>query len=460
MFGRMFIDAPQDLESSTCILPISIDLFYNATDGKERLQEGENLGATVHMLNQLKLRDCVIVIADLLQRHNATIENNETIGDDAEEQARLAGADWKARNDHIIARLTMPYKIIYWNQLNKHPQYTSQRDLIQRMYEEKAEPGRPQLRLKRLVSDVARNFVNGFGRGHPKGRPDEFVDFDLKVAVDLSIEYLLEELAVISLWRDGLCEELVGDNEKIFMMYPFGKSTPSRDVYTCIEYVCHKSGHLGLKDIKKGEPVSTKVLGQHKQESENKKNPGVSKKDRKKRREPEPTTEPVLTEDAISTEQADESSTQIGDLILGTLTLKFSRQDIRHQIAAFHGAVSYVAKKLELQEQAQKKSFAPRQEEERDATSPAHSPSFFTLTDSVGFRQKSLEQDTASTNSVTQPASPTTLKRSASSPSFDTGPSLFNTSPSSLAYRKNGAASYSSAPEKTVHVTPERKAFL
>ncbi|MBP9727215.1 MAG: hypothetical protein KBD83_07110 [Gammaproteobacteria bacterium] len=432
MLSRMFIDAPEDLVSSTCILPISIDLFYDETDGKERLQEGENLAATVHMLNQLGLKDCVIVISDLLQRHNATIDNNETVGGAAEEQARQAGARWRARNDHIIARLAMPYKILYWHELNQHANYSSKRESIQLMYDEKPDAGRQQLRLKRLVSEVARNFVNGFGRGHPKGHPDELVDFDLRVAVELSIEYLLEELAVISLWRDGLCQDLVGDNEKIFMMYPFGKSTPSRDVYACIEYICHKSGNLQLKDIKKGGPVSTKVLSQHKQE----KKPGATRKDRKKGRE-EPTTKPALTDDAFSAEQADESSTQIGNLILGTLTLKFSRGDIRHQMAAFHGAVSYVNKQLELQEKAQQKLSDPR--EASGAVSPASSPSLFALTYGANLGQKSLEEGHASSDIIAAgqsfPAAKAVVKRSLSSPGLsNTYPITANLTKNSLLF--------------------------
>ncbi len=347
MLGRMFIDAPEDLQSSTCILLIDIDLFYDETDGKERLQEGENLAATIYMLNQLKLRDCVIVMADLLQRHNVIIDSNEIAEHDAKAQAILAGEGWKARNEHIIARLTMSYKVIYWNQLNEHPCYPSQRRLIQGEYDEKAEPGKKRPLFKSLVSQVVRNVINGFGRGYLKGRPDEMVYFDVKLAVDLSIECLLEELAVISLWRDGLCRDLVEDNEKIFMMCSFGKSTPSRDLYNCIQHVCNNGGNLGLKDIKKGELVSTKVASQHKQESGSKKQQDGSKKDKRKKREL--TSEPMFTAGEASAEQADDS-VLMGQVILGILRL--SRLTIRDQIAVFRGATDYVCRQLELEERA------------------------------------------------------------------------------------------------------------
>ncbi len=247
MLSRMVVDDPEGLESYTCIVPISIDLFYNPHDGKERLQEGGNLAAIVYMLNQLKLASCVIVIADTLQRHNVTIESHGMIGEAAIEKAKEAGKNWKDRNDHIISRLAMPYQILYWDPLYKHEGYESQKAAMQRKYDSSTV-------FMNLVDQVARHFINGFGRGNAKHHSDEMVALNLSLAVKLSIEYLLEELSVISLWRDGRCKELIGSNEKVCMMYPFGNSSPSTDIYNCINYVCQDGGNLLLRNIKKEQP--------------------------------------------------------------------------------------------------------------------------------------------------------------------------------------------------------------
>ena len=408
MLGKMFIDSTKDLASARCILPISIDLFYKKDNKKEHLQEGENIAETVHVLNQLNLTECIIVIADMLQRHTAKIQNNALTDVEANEQAEKAGLDWIRRNEHLLARLNMPYKITYWNDWKASPHYEKQRVIIQSEYDtKKTLDGKPST-LKSSVGQVVRHFINGFARGHEKGNQQELEPFDVELAVQLSKEYLLEEITVIELWAQQaelFPILLPKDQHATFMAYPFGNSTTSEAVYDCINSRCDTE-NFHIEKIKKAEsPTET-----------GRKSNALSKKSKQK--------EPAERHTSNSKSSSPQDESDVADVQQTLLsTLRISKLTAQDQIKALQGATEYVVEQLKA-ESHKRDLAAASSHEESTVSTPSQ-------------KNKHPESIQTKTKAVS-PNSP--VRRSSSSPSLFFSPEDRSNVPfNSISQEKNAA---------------------
>ncbi|WP_433463982.1 tRNA-dependent cyclodipeptide synthase [Spirillospora sp. CA-128828] len=95
---------------SHCRLPVSIGQAYH---------EGDKLRATVDWVNRhagRPFRQCTIVLADSLHRHNLQ-------GPHSWSEARATGDSWLNRNSRSLTGLIIPHRIVRWDDLLQHPEF-------------------------------------------------------------------------------------------------------------------------------------------------------------------------------------------------------------------------------------------------------------------------------------------------------------------------------------------------
>ncbi len=230
-------------KSPVCFLPISVGQPYH---------EGTEWDETITLINA-SFEACVIVVVDELHRFTEKMRNSKLTDEQASNQALQNGQDWitdtneqwqrkknKKRSNGFHPGLTIPYTITRWSEWTSLDGYQAKKADIDAMYENKDE-----LDFHTYVDVVRLTFINGFRRSQEKIKSDKIIRFDLDAAQDLCKRYLLEELAVVSMWRDKIFPDLAGiplsllEGEAPFCMaYPFGYNSTNKDVFNCFEYLC------------------------------------------------------------------------------------------------------------------------------------------------------------------------------------------------------------------------------
>lgn len=89
--------------------------IYLVSVGKENF-EGEAVSAAMKMIN-IEFKECYIVIADTLQRHNISTEKDIS-DEDAYQESLQDGNKWIKKYEQTFKQyLSIPYKIIRWDDL-------------------------------------------------------------------------------------------------------------------------------------------------------------------------------------------------------------------------------------------------------------------------------------------------------------------------------------------------------
>ncbi len=103
---------------------------------------------------------------------------------------------------------------------------------------------REGLDLHTYVDLVILTFIGGFIKSHVKARSDKVIKFDFTTVQDLCRQYLLEELAVVAMWRDkilpplDLPSALLSEDVTFSLVYPFGHNSTNKDVFNCFGQLC------------------------------------------------------------------------------------------------------------------------------------------------------------------------------------------------------------------------------
>jgi hypothetical protein len=101
------------MQSYIAILLVSV--------GKENF-EGESINAAVNMIND-EFKECVIVIADTLQRYNIATEKEISL-QQAYDESLVKGDEWLARHESCFKNnFKIPYKIIRWDSFITDPDF-------------------------------------------------------------------------------------------------------------------------------------------------------------------------------------------------------------------------------------------------------------------------------------------------------------------------------------------------
>jgi tRNA-dependent cyclodipeptide synthase len=166
--------------NSTAILAISIGQKYH---------EAEKFEATIKLMNRSNFQKCVIMLGDTLQRHNLLIDDFDD-EKAAHIQASKLGDEWIERNKLIYSKLQTSYEIIRWDAWLMHPLYKECREKVNELY-----------RTDNLFKIECLKTATQFMERYQKRMQLQQKQINMERALELCLEYLLEECAIIMpLW--------------------------------------------------------------------------------------------------------------------------------------------------------------------------------------------------------------------------------------------------------------------
>ncbi|MBN2689243.1 MAG: tRNA-dependent cyclodipeptide synthase [Gammaproteobacteria bacterium] len=144
--------------------------------------EGDRLAATVHLLSKY-FSNCEVVLADTLQRHTYMARNNGIDVDAAKRIAYESGTKWISDNLDILNSFVFPFTISRWDSWLERKEFVGQKDVVRKLY-------CLNDNYQKCIDSTISKFVE---------RNSRYVhsDEDLKRFCDNSLNYLIEECAVI-----------------------------------------------------------------------------------------------------------------------------------------------------------------------------------------------------------------------------------------------------------------------
>jgi len=159
------------VKNQHCCLAISVGQDYH---------EGIKLETAINLIDKTFAK-CTIALGDTLQRHNMMETDNPY------QAALQAGDEWLERNRPIFEKLSIPYEIQRWDRWLLQQDFQKQCDLIKTTYEYD-----PVFRIG--FNKTVAIFSERLGK--------RCTDLDLKKTEQQSINFLLEECAIIMLmWQ-------------------------------------------------------------------------------------------------------------------------------------------------------------------------------------------------------------------------------------------------------------------
>lgn len=165
-----------DRDLKVCILPISVGQPYH---------EEEMFAATLQLVNKI-FEKCIIVVCDLLQRHNQLIYNPSFSEEEAYEKSFILGNNWIERNQKYLNQLSIPYEISRWRQWLDHPLYNQRRQEISNLYKVDKE-------FKEVIDQTVQIFYERF----IKRTYISWESFFMR-----SKEYVEEECTIMPFWME------------------------------------------------------------------------------------------------------------------------------------------------------------------------------------------------------------------------------------------------------------------
>lgn len=182
-FKNVGLEQKAKFAESNCLLTISV--------GQET-HEGELFNLTIDLINK-SFKSCIILVDDSLQRYTMALNSDKS----ANYYYGLAVSEsknWLKRNKQYYNKLTIPYKILHWDQWLKHDSFKQQKKIIKESIKEDA-------LYKAAFDKVIENFVNKSSR-----RSDGTRVFAVSRAKRLSMDYLIEECTALCLWTSLNCQ--------------------------------------------------------------------------------------------------------------------------------------------------------------------------------------------------------------------------------------------------------------
>jgi hypothetical protein len=187
-------------KDSKCLLTISV--------GQE-VHEGDKFEKTIGLVNQA-FQSCVVLIDDTLQRHTMAIETNSSSGDDLLGLSKQEGELWFERSRLVINQLTIPYKIITWDDWLGHSKFNSIKSVLNILYCQDAI-------FNGAIEDTINEFLTRYDR---RSISNNFVS-DPR-ARKLCYDYLIEECVAMHLWTELGCH---------FEVYPSRRNAAMSEIH-------------------------------------------------------------------------------------------------------------------------------------------------------------------------------------------------------------------------------------
>lgn len=191
-FKRCSASDKNKFSSSKCIMPISVGV---------QIHEGEKFLETMKLINS-HFKACVLLVDDSIQKYTLKIEEPNSSLEQLYVKAVKAGQEWLQRNKQAYEQLTIPYKIMHWDDWLSHEKFTESYANIETLYNYDKE-------YKKIVHASIDNFISRY-----TSRPTKD-NFNKEHAINCCLKYLKEECAVMCLWA------IEGFN---FEVYPSGRN--------------------------------------------------------------------------------------------------------------------------------------------------------------------------------------------------------------------------------------------
>lgn len=180
--GKTLLNIPLTRGKDSCVLPISVGWDYH---------EGEFIKATIDLVDR-EFKSCRIVVCDTLQTHSIqhTLSYVENKYDSYYDYAYELGSLWIQDYKPLIDRMNIPVQFTRWNEYTSDKMYDIyKRDIVHLLQSNTS--------IKESFKETAQKTYEGFLKA---GRLTESnavkTDF-----LKSSMDYLIEECAVILLWE-------------------------------------------------------------------------------------------------------------------------------------------------------------------------------------------------------------------------------------------------------------------
>lgn len=230
------VEERQKFNKSNCIMPISVG---------QPIHEGEKFAAVVKLVNR-NFKECTILVDDTIQRHNFGIVHPSWTDEQLYNISREEGDKWIERNMKSIEdNLTIPHKIIRWDDWSKDPRFEGFHKKIIDMYNSDPE-------YNKAINDNVEKFLENFSKKN--------VINDMERARECCRVYLQEECAVMCMWADS---------EYDFELYPYDRNPAMDATYEKVirkEYPDHLY-FVSLRFKKSGMPKKSKKSEQNHKET-------------------------------------------------------------------------------------------------------------------------------------------------------------------------------------------------
>lgn len=181
-FRHVSLEQKATFADSTCLLTISV--------GQET-HEGELFALTIDLVNK-SFKSCIILVDDSLQRYTMAL-SSESSPNHLYKQAILEGEQWLRRNKKYYTQLTIPYKILHWDQWLKHDSFKEHKKTIKQL-----------LKTDETYLNAFKDTANGFLRKYCNRIAADTLNMNR--ANKLIMDYLIEECTALCLWVDLDCQ--------------------------------------------------------------------------------------------------------------------------------------------------------------------------------------------------------------------------------------------------------------
>ena len=198
-FKGCSVNDRQKFCNSNCIMPISVG---------QKVHEGEKFQATIRLIDRY-FHSCTLLIDDSIQRFTLAIKEPSTKMEKLYKVALKAGDEWLEKSKHLYEQLTIPYKIMRWDDWRTHQEFSKFYTKVTLLYNTNNS-------YRDSIHESADEFVRRYSERV------ENVNIDKQHAFDCCIRYLKEECSVMCLWAlDGYQ----------FEVYPSGRNKAMTATY-------------------------------------------------------------------------------------------------------------------------------------------------------------------------------------------------------------------------------------
>lgn len=226
------IESETNIQTSTCVLPISVGQEYH---------EQNTLEETLKLIRNASFLNCIIVIADTLQRHNFLIDlyddrstfSEPDLKTQAQNMAKKAGDEWLQRNQPYIDQhlSDVNYQILRWDECIAYPNFNQTLSLLDNYYQDRRSD------FSRSVKKICGQRVSHYIK---HGKIDPTNNIDISQVSSLIKDYICEEGAIMLEWSKLGYE---------YMAYPSNHNPMNKEIFDCLGRILQQNSGIKLLNI-------------------------------------------------------------------------------------------------------------------------------------------------------------------------------------------------------------------